>query len=52
MKYCPKCRKLRVNGNTYCPNCGEELVDRNKCPCGRKLTPKDKYCPDCGARAK
>jgi pyruvate formate lyase activating enzyme len=36
--------------NTYCPNCGEKLIQRYGCYIVKYAITKDKRCPKCGLR--
>ena len=44
---CPKCGKV-VEG-TFCPDCGTQVQQQNKCPhCGTERAKDAKFCPVCG----
>ena len=44
---CPKCGKV-VEG-TFCPYCGTQVQQQNKCPhCGKERAKDAKFCPVCG----
>jgi type II secretory ATPase GspE/PulE/Tfp pilus assembly ATPase PilB-like protein len=44
---CPKCHSVAGDGDNYCPQCGEFLMQ--SCPaCGRSLESEWKFCPGCG----
>jgi hypothetical protein len=47
-KGCPKCG-AKVLGQKFCPECGTKIDTVRFCEgCGAKLSPKAKFCGDCG----
>ncbi len=49
VKTCPECGFKGEEEDTYCPNCGVELIMENECPeCGNKVKEKDEFCRKCG----
>jgi hypothetical protein len=48
---CPECGEP-TSGAKFCPSCGCRLSAPSKCSgCGAELTPKTKFCPECGRKA-
>ena len=47
---CPACG-AEAKGGKFCPSCGASLVPKTECTrCGSKVSPADKFCPECGNR--
>ena len=45
---CPACG-AEAKGGKFCPSCGASLVPKTDCSrCGAKISPADKFCPECG----
>ena len=46
--HCPACG-AEAKGGKFCPSCGAALVPKTECSkCGAKISPSDKFCPECG----
>lgn len=59
---CSRCQQKVAAGLTFCPNCGQRLIEghyppppasESTCPyCQQKVTPEFTFCPKCGHRLK
>lgn len=46
---CPDCQNFIPKGSRFCPLCGHQVIQILKCTnCGKNLTPKAKFCSQCG----
>ncbi len=58
-KVCPRCGAIAESSHSFCPTCGESLLDQTlydrycqkhrRCPgCGTVLAADARFCPGCG----
>jgi membrane protease subunit (stomatin/prohibitin family) len=50
-KKCPNCNAAVKEGQKFCNNCGQKLIEEINCiKCGKPLSPGSKFCSNCGAK--